>query len=56
MSKYAPEQLRTKARSALRARTQNDLRYSDLVMGLCVKTGLNPVQVEQRIKALANGL
>lgn len=41
------------ARFALAARDMGDERWLLLVLTLCLRTGLNPSEVEQRIVALA---
>lgn len=51
--KYTTDQLATMATTALQAKARNDARYLQLVLQLALRTGLEPLQVEQNILHLA---
>ncbi len=53
MSKYSRQELITMAKKALNAKSNNDYRYVELIMGLSVKLGLDPVVIERRIEVMA---
>jgi hypothetical protein len=53
MSKYAPKQIKQAAQIALKARDLGDTRWLELIMTMCVRTGLDPRQVERNIESLA---
>ena len=55
MSKYGPVELRVMARMALAARDKHDDRWLRLILGVALRTGLSPQDVESKIEAIAGG-
>lgn len=53
MSKYSRGELRQKAQKARLARIGQPKQYAEMVLRLCVSTGLSPVEVNKRIEELA---
>lgn len=53
MGKYTPQQLKSIAIDAVNREGRPD--YLSKIMTLAIKTGLNPQEVERRIRTLAQG-
>lgn len=51
--KYSRAQLKQMAVRAILAKTQQPSKYAELVLALCVRTGLLPLQVDQNVRLLA---
>lgn len=51
--KYTDEQLKEIANLALAAKQNNDPRYFQFIMTVCMATGMSAAEVEQRTRELA---
>lgn len=52
MPRYTPQQLSAMATEAIQDRDASGHRYLQLVMTLCVMTGLSSQEVERKIEAM----
>ena len=53
MSKYSKKELKAKAIAALKYEKVNSPAFVELILEVCIRTGLTPNIVYQRIKRLA---
>lgn len=51
--RYDHRELQEMAQVALKAKRQMDPRYSQLIMAMMLRTGLDPEEIERKLKELA---